>query len=71
MIINENDIIQLEDGKKYLVIKIKEVDGTKYAYLVNDNDNQNDCFVIIDNDTIKEIENFEACKQILKLMFME
>lgn len=67
MNIEVNDLITLNDGDKYIIIKTSIVNQRQYAYIVNINDKDDDGIVLIENNIVKLIDDPELIKKIIEV----
>ena len=60
----KGSIITLDDGNEYIVLRLKEISGVKYAYVQNIADEDDDGFVSIIRDNLKVITDMEQMKYL-------
>lgn len=63
----KNDIITLEDGDEYIVLKITTINNKQYAYIVNIKNKKDDGFVIIEDKNLKLIDDQDLIKKLIDL----
>lgn len=50
-----NTIITLEDNSEYAVIKTFDIDGIRYAYVINTKSQDDDGFITVEGDILKVV----------------
>ena len=64
--IGQGEILTLDDGKKYSVVYVTELDSKNYLYLIDQDDYTNTMFCEYDNnDGLEEVVEPEIIEQLL------
>lgn len=68
MIIKENDILTLDNNKKYIVISSINYKNKKYYYLLDVDDNKNAMICYEENNELIKIDNEKNDKKFIDLL---
>ena len=64
--IGQGEILTLDDGKKYSVVYVTELDSKNYLYLIDQDDYTNTMFCEYDNNAgLEEVVEPEIIEQLL------
>ena len=69
MNININDIVQLNDNNKYMVVSKVLYEGENYYFFVNVDDNKIQKILRLNNNKLVEFEDSNLYKNILPLLY--